>query len=225
MCWSPFSILAYQAAFLLDRGRTGLRSTEEHLDAVKHSGEIKNTEGMRRFLGAFGWVRKSFPKEVIVTLPALTAQLKKDAVWPMPPEAAKAKLALQGLACRAVLLAVIDEIAAITRSRPLEQIADGCRHGWGGAVYQLSPDRRDLNMLGTYSGLLTVAQSQAHPRRLELLSQREVTRARRKHLGRIPANCWTDHAHVITDTRAPEADQTQIRWVCDICEDGSKLLN
>ena len=67
---------------------------------------------MRRFLGASGWVRKSFPKEVIVVLPTLTAQLKKDAVWPMPDQAVKAKLALQALAIRAILLTVVDEIAA-----------------------------------------------------------------------------------------------------------------
>jgi hypothetical protein len=53
-------------------GREGLRSTEKHLDAVKHFGEVNDIEAMRRFLGAFGWVRKSYPKEVIAILPTLT---------------------------------------------------------------------------------------------------------------------------------------------------------
>ena len=189
-------------------GRHGLRSTENHLDAVKHFGPINDAPAMRRFLGAFGWVRKSFPKECIVVLPELTAQLRKDALWPMPPAAEKAKLALQSLALRAILLSVVDEVAAITRERPLEQIADGCRYGWGGTVYQLSPCRRFLNVIGMYSGLLTPAQAQAHPRRVEVLAQRETRRAARKHIGRLPADCWTDHAHLITDLKSPEADSS-----------------
>ena len=79
-------------------GREGLRSTEKHLDAVKHFGEVNDIEAMRRFLGAFGWVRKSDPKEVIVILPTLTAQLRKDALWPMPDAAQK-----PNLLCRASL--------------------------------------------------------------------------------------------------------------------------
>ena len=127
----------------------------------------------------------------------------------MPAEAQGAKLALQSLALRAVILSVVDEIAAITRDRPLEQIADGCKYGWGGTVYQLSPCRRFLNVIGMYSGLLTVAQSRAHPRRIEVLAQRETRRASRKHVGRLPADCWTDHAHLITDLKSPEADSAQ----------------
>ena len=55
------------------RSREGLRSTEEHLDAVKNFGDIVDAEGMRRFLGAFGWARMSFPKEVLVVMSPLTA--------------------------------------------------------------------------------------------------------------------------------------------------------
>ena len=57
-------------------GRHGLQSTEAHLDAVKYYGDITNPEGMRRFLGAFGWVRKSYPKEAILGFTAIvrTAQ-------------------------------------------------------------------------------------------------------------------------------------------------------
>ncbi len=206
-------------------GREGLRSTEKHLDAVKHFGEVNDIEAMRRFLGAFGWVRKSYPKEVIVILPTLTAQLRKDALWPMPDAAQKAKLALQSLAIRAVLLATVVEIAAITRDRPLEQVADGCRYGWGGTVYQVSPCRRFINVVGSYSGLLTAAQSQAHPRRIEVLAQRETRRASRKHIGRLPADWWSGHAHLITDLKAPEADSSVIRWIADIESDGSRIRN
>ena len=48
----------------------------------------------------------------------------------MPEAAIKAKLALQTLACMAITLATVDEVDAITRVTPLEQIADGCKAGW-----------------------------------------------------------------------------------------------
>ena len=143
----------------------------------------------------------------------------------MPEVAIKAKLALQTLACRAITLATVDEVDAITRVRPLEQIADGCKAGWGGTVYQMSPCRRTMGVVGIYSGLLTPAQAQAHPRRTELMAQRETRRAARKHLGRNPADCWTDHAHLITDTKSAEADAASIRWIADLESDGSRLRN
>ena len=76
-----------------------------------------------------------------------------------------------------------------------------------------------------YSGLLTVAQAQAHPRRIDVIAQRETRRACRKHIGRLPADCWTDHAHLITDLKSPEADASVIRWIADLESDGSRLRN
>ena len=57
----------------------------------------------------------------------------------MPEQAYRSQRAIQKLAEQAVRLAVIDEVAAITRVRPLEQVADWAGYGSGGAVYQLSP--------------------------------------------------------------------------------------
>ena len=114
----------------------------------------------------------------------------------MPPEAVKAQRAIQKLAEQAIRLDVFDEIAAITRTRPLEQVADWSGYGWGGTCYQLGPDRRLLQVVGMFSGLVTLAQASYHPRRGECLAQREVRRACRKNLGSILANCWTDHAHL-----------------------------
>ena len=98
----------------------------------------------------------------------------------MPPEAVKAQRAIQKLAEKAIRLAVFDEIAAITRTRPLEQIADCSRYGWGGTCYQLDPERVRLNVIGMYNGLMTLAQSGYHPRRGECLAQRNVRRENRK---------------------------------------------
>ena len=143
----------------------------------------------------------------------------------MPEEAVRAKLALQALACKAIMLYAVDEVDAITRSRPLEQVADGCKAGWGGTVYQMSPCRRFLGVVGMHSGLLAPSQAQAHPRRTELCAQRQTRHAARKHLGRLPAVCWTDHAHLITDLKSPDADSSAIRWIADLESDGSQLRN
>ena len=152
-------------------GRRGREATDHHLKTVREFKIVEDVPSLRRFLGSFGWIRAHFPSEVVRFLPTLTAQLKKGAVWPLPPEAVKAQRAIQKLAEKAIRLAVFDEIAAITRTRPLEQIADCSGYGWGGTCYQLGPDRTLLNVIGMYNGLMTLAQSGYHPRRGECLAQ------------------------------------------------------
>ena len=76
-----------------------------------------------------------------------------------------------------------------------------------------------------YSGLQTIAQAQAHPRRTEALAQHQVRRASRAQPGRIGADCRADHAHLVSDTNSALADHTVIRWVADIESDGSRLQN
>ena len=140
----------------------------------------------------------------------------------MPAAVVKSQEALQELATQCVRLAVIDEVAATSGERPLKQIADCSGYGWGGTVYQLSPDHLSLNVLGQYAGLPPQAQCHWHPRRGELYAQRQVSRARRKHLGRLPATCSTDHVHLVTDTLSPEVDSMTILWMADSESDGSR---
>ena len=119
---------------------------------------------------------------------------------------------VQKLACEAVRLQSVDMIGVATSDRPLEQVADFCPFGWGGIVYQLSPNQKNLNVLGMYGGSLSLAQSNWHPRRGELYAQRETRREARKHLGRLPAICWTDHsASVKGATGEAEVDPSIIR--------------
>ena len=47
----------------------------------------------------------------------------------------------------------------------------------------------------------------------------------RKHLGAVPAICWTDHKHLIADVIAPTACPLTIRWVGDIEGSGDRLKN
>ena len=120
---------------------------------------------------------------------------------------------------------MLDEAGAVSGTRPLEQVADVCQYGWGGSAYQASADQRVLCVLGQYAGLLTPAQAHWHPRRGELSAQREVARARRKHLGRVPALCWSDHKHLMRDVVAPDADPMTIRWISDLEGPGDRLRN
>ena len=132
-------------------------------------------------------------------LPALNAALKKDATFPLSTEQLKANAAVQRLACRSIRLAAVDMVGSATGDRPLEQVADFCPYEWGGTVYQMSPGGSQLNVLGMYGGALSLPQSNWHPRRGELHAQREVCIECRKHLGRLPAICWTDHSASVKD--------------------------
>ena len=77
-----------------------------------------------------------------------------------------------------------------------------------------------------YCGSLSLTRSNWHPRRGELFAQREVRVAARRDLGRIPAQCWTDHAATVKDASGEaETDSTIIRWVGEVEADGSRLRN
>ncbi|MAB81808.1 MAG: hypothetical protein CMJ24_00005, partial [Phycisphaerae bacterium] len=206
-------------------GREGREALDHHIQAIRDWSELRDPNAVRRFLGGFQWVRKHFPLEYIAALPSLTGQLKKTAVWPASAEVTKAMKAIQRLAERCVKLAVVDEAAAISGVRPLERVADACVYGWGGSAFQSSADFRKLNVLGMYAGLATLPQSHWHPRRAELHAQKQVGRQSRRHLGHLPALCWTDHAHLLKDAEAPDADPMTIRWVGDLESDGSRLRN
>ena len=59
----------------------------------------------------------------------------------------------------------------------------------------------------------------------ELYAQLQVTRRRRRLLGRIPAVCWTDHANCVRTANRAEAEEKHVRWVAEIESDGSRLKN
>ena len=128
-------------------GREGSEACERHLELIKGWGPMEDVSALRRFIGTFNWIRGHFPKEVQRPLGELSKQLRREAAWPMPAEAEQAKRAIQKLACEAIRLAVVDTLGVCSGERPLEQLADFCPYGWGGTVYQLSADRRVLNVL------------------------------------------------------------------------------
>ena len=99
--------------------------------------------------------------------------------------AKKAVQVIKDLACRA--MQVLDEIAALDGTRPLEMVADCFATGWGATLYQLSPDKRRLNVR-------VLSGSESLPAlKQEMHAQRMGTHSKRKLLGRIPCNCWTEN--------------------------------
>eukprot|EP00974_Lingulodinium_polyedra_P031083 2991040-Lingulodinium_polyedra.AAC.1 len=65
----------------------------------------------------FNWICGHFPKEVQLPLGILTRQMRRDAALPMPPEAVRAKSAIQKPACQAARSVVIDMAGARSRER------------------------------------------------------------------------------------------------------------
>ena len=131
-----------------------------------------------------------------MVLSPLTAQLRKEAVWPMPEEAARAKLALQALACKAIMLYAVDEVDAITRSRPLEQVADGCKAA--------GPCTRCPPVAGSSASLACAAVCSPHRRRKRIPVARSCVPSARRVMP--PGSIWGDcqrSAGQITPTSSP----------------------
>ena len=114
---------------------------------------------------------------------------------------------LKDLVARHAHLGAIDELAALTGARELHQVADCCKYGGGGTVYQLAADMKTLLVLGHFSGLLSDAQTL-----WQVLSQ-ELCRSRGdagRALGRIPAVCWADHSNVVRTASKAEAEEKHL---------------
>ncbi len=92
-------ILQTEMEVLGDRvHREGVEPLEHHTRAVTEWPAIVDESGMRRFMGNFNWVRKFAPRECAIPMAILTRQMKKGAIWPMPPDCEEAKRALQRMA-------------------------------------------------------------------------------------------------------------------------------
>jgi len=207
-------------------GRAGREASHEHVESVTKFPAITSVEGLRGFLGLTNWLKDHCRPEYAVGLKACARYLRKGAEFPMDDDAEKGVALIKHLVATHVRLDAIDELAALSGERELQQVADCCKYGWGGSVYQAaSGDHRRLNMLGHFSGLLTEAQTLWQVLSQELYAQLQVTRRRRRILGRIPAVCWTDHANVVRTAHKAEAEEKHVRWVAEIESDGSRLKN
>ena len=104
----------------------------------------------------------------------------------------KAVRAIKLMVSNMIELAVLDEAAAISGERPLEQIADSSGIAWGGTCLQMTKDLTKVNVLMVASKGLAPAQQAWPPLTLEGYAQLEMKRAQRTFLGSMPSVCWTD---------------------------------
>jgi len=204
--------------------RYGRSSTEEHTKAITGWPPILEIGQLRQFLGTVNWVRSHLPAPFAQALKPVTPFLGK-AEWPLNKEALAGIEAMKRMVAASIRLDVLDEVGMLSGLRPQEQIADSSIVGWGGTIYQMSEDRKKMNVLGHHSGGLTPSQGCWPVLTLEANAQWKVRRAGRQVNGPNPCLCWSDHANVVRLQTAVDLDPRHLRWISNLMSDGSVLLN
>ena len=105
-------------------------------------------------------------------------------------EGSKAVRAIKAMAMHHIETAVLDEAAAIDKSRPLEQVADACGYAWGSTCLQMSSDLSHFKNLLMVSKGFAPAQQAWPALTLEAHSQLMGKGAQTKILGRMSSECW-----------------------------------
>ena len=215
-------------------GRESRRPTGEHVRAIlEYPTPIPNIQELRRFLGIVNRVRLHEPAEYGSVVGEVNVYLGKKAPWlgewPWMQQAGlDAVEALKKLTARITKLSAFDEVAALDGSRPLEQIADWCRKGWGGIVVQMARDRNRFHVLGQWSGPCSGPQQAYAAITGDFFAQRRTRQESRRSLGRVPAICWSDSKSGVSQANKSEStdvDVRHIRWLADLQSDGSVLKN
>ena len=213
--------------------RTTRVPTDEHRIAIINYPEpIPDIPALRRFMGVVNWVRPHEPAEFAAAAKDVTKYLSKSATWSkdppyMGPDGCRGVKVLKILTARMIDLNAIDENAALSGERPLEQVADWNPIGWGCVLYQMSPDRSKMLVIGQWSGACTASQQAYHSTTGELYAQREGRRCGRRAVGRIAAICWCDNKTGVGQSMKSDVDVDvrNQRWLADIESDGSVLKN
>ena len=204
--------------------RYGRSSTEEHTRAITQWPPILEIGQLRQFLGTVNWVRSHLPAQFSQALKPVSPFLGK-AEWPLNAAALAGIEAMKKMTAASIRLDVLDEVGMLSGLRPQEQIADSSIMGWGGTIYQMSEDRKVMNVLGHHSGGLTKSQGAWPVLTLELNAQLKVRIAGRAVSGKNPCLCWSDHSNVVRLQTAVDLDPRHLRWVSNIMSDGSVLMN
>ena len=134
-------------------------------------------------------MRPHLPVEYVHAVKVLSPFMREGAVF--PPEGLgvgatdgdKAVQAIKLMACRMIKLAVLDEAAALSGERPLEQVADCSGIAWGGTCLHRCADLTKFNVLLTAGKGLPPPQQSWHPLTLEGYAQLETKRAQTKGAG------------------------------------------
>ena len=120
-------------------------------------------------------------------------------------------------------MGVLDEVAAIDGTRPLEQIADSSGIAWGGMCIQMTADMGGFAPLRAAGKSLTPSQQAWDPLSLEGNAQLQMKRTQNRALGRMRSLCWTDHANCTRQADKTDIEVKHLRWYSEIVADGSEI--
>ena len=193
---SGFSFGCAKASILVSVGnllgrivsRDGVQGDVDRAAAVKNFAPLKELKHLQQFLGCTNWLRPHLAIQYPHAVKVLSPFMREGAVFPpegigngIPPsEADKAVQAIKLMACEMIKLSVLDEAAALSGERPLEQVADSSGIAWGGTCLQMCADLTKFNVLLTAGKGLTPPQQSWHPLTLEGCAQLETKRAQKK---------------------------------------------
>ena len=221
-------------------GRHGASADPERTQAIREFAPLKDQTQVRQLIGCTNWVRWYMPTHYAAVVKNLSEYMKPTATFPaiglgaevevskVLPEHKQghlAVLALKLMAAHSIQTSSLDEAAAITGDRPLEQIADACGYAWGSTQIQMTEDLSHFNVLLMSGKGFTPAQQVWQPLTLEMYAQLMGKRSWRKLNGTFPCICWTDHANVTRQQVLPsqDLDAKHLRWLAEIVQDGSEI--
>ncbi len=155
--------------------------------------------------------------------------MKEETVYPaqgLGPGSSAADKAVRGLKLLAkyyIEMGCLDEVAAISGTRPLEQIADSTGIAWGGMCIQMTPNMDGFNVLCAAGKSLTPSQQAWDPLSLEGNAQLMMKRHQNRVVGHMRSKCWTDHANWTRQGDKVGIEVKHLRWYSEIVADGSEI--
>jgi len=227
----PKAILAATSGPMLgdNVGRHGRTPNGERVQGVWEFAPVKNLKQMQQFLGCCNWLRTYMVPLYSQLIKILSPFLKEETVYPaegLGPGSSAPDKAIRGLKLLAkyfIEMGCLDEIAAISGTRPLEQIADSSGIAWGGMCIQMTPDMDGFTMLCAAGKSLTPSQQAWDPLSLEGNAQLMMKRHQNKVLGYMRSKCWTDHANWTRQGDKVNIEVKHLRWYSEIVSDGSEV--
>jgi hypothetical protein len=181
--------------------RKGAKCSAEKTRAILKFPALKEKLHIQQFLGCTNFLRSYLPPEYAHCAKLLGEYVKgakpfpEDGLGPGTSEGDLAVRAIKLMAQRSIELAVLDEAAAVSGERPLEQVADSSGYAVGGSALQMQAGLQGFNVLVVHSKGLTPPQQAWPPLTLEGFAQLEVRRAVKRSIGPTRCVCWTDHAN------------------------------
>ena len=200
-------------------GRRGASAQKEKTLAIVRFPPLREKVQVQQFLGCTNFLRYYLQPQYA----HCGKILGEEGLGPGDSPGDLAVRAIKLMARRTIELSVLDEVAAVTGERPLEQVADSSGYAVGGVAVQLREDLRGFEVLATHSKGLTPPQQAWAPLSLETYAQLEVRRAVKGMIGPLRCIMWTDHSNLTRLQTSEEIQPKHLRWLSELLADGPVL--